>query len=33
MLYRKLEKNFIEEENFEDFDYIWLPNYVKLLKI
>ena len=33
MLCRKLEKKFIEEENFEDHDYKGLPNCVKLLKI
>ena len=33
MLYRKLVKKFFEEENFEDYEYEWLPNCVKLLKI
>ena len=33
MLCRKFMKNFIEEENFEDYEYKWLPNRVKLLKI
>ena len=33
MLFRKLEKSFIEEEDFEDFDYNWLPNCFKLLTI
>ena len=33
MLCRKLVKNFIEEEKFEDYEYEWLPNCVKLLKI
>ena len=33
MLCRKLVKNFIEEENFEDYEYKWLPNCFELLKI
>ena len=33
MLCRKLVKNFIEEESFEDFEHKWLPNCVKLLKV
>ena len=33
MLCRKLVKNFIEEENNVDYEYKWLPNSVKLLKI
>ena len=33
MICRKLVKNFLEEENFEDYEYKWLPNCVKLLKI
>ena len=33
MLCRELVKNFFEEENFEDYEYKWLPNCVKLLKI
>ena len=32
MLCRKLVKNFFEE-NFEDYEYKWLPNCVKQLKI
>ena len=32
MLCRKLKKNCIEE-NFEDYEYKWLPNCVELLKI
>ena len=33
MLCRKLVKNFIEEENIEVYEYKWLPNCVKLLKV
>ena len=33
MLCRKLVKNFVEEENFENYENKWLPNCVKLLKI
>ena len=33
MLCRKLVKNFVEEENFENNEYKGLPNCVKLLKI
>ena len=33
LLCRKLVKKFIEEENFEDYEYKWLSNCVKLLKI
>ena len=32
MLFKKLEKNFIKEEDFEDFDYNWIPNCFKHFK-